>query len=151
MTRVNLGIPVKHLTDEHLLAEHREIKRLCDCLDKSVKCGSIKSIPGKFTLGTGHVKFFLDKMSCIYRRYVMIYLECKRRHFNVTDYSENFRSSYKIYPEYFNDYIASEDDSKIVSERIAERIDHGKLKSYHYKGKLISKQQAIDLLNGKKV
>ena len=28
MTRINSGIPVKSLTDEHLLAEHREIKRL---------------------------------------------------------------------------------------------------------------------------
>jgi deoxyribonuclease (pyrimidine dimer) len=151
MTRVNLGIPVKHLTDEHLLAEHREIKRLCECLDKSIKCGSIKSIPDKFTLGTGHVKFFFNKMNCVYRRYVMIYLECRRRHFNVTDYSENFRCSYRIYPEYFNDYIASEDDNKIVSERISERIDQGKLKLYHYKGKSISKQQEIELLYGKKI
>ncbi len=28
MTRINVSINVKALTDEHLLAEHREIKRL---------------------------------------------------------------------------------------------------------------------------
>lgn len=28
MTRINSAINVKNLTDEHLLAEHREIKRL---------------------------------------------------------------------------------------------------------------------------
>ena len=151
MTRVNLGIPVKRLTDEHLLAEHREIKRLCECLERSIKCGSIRHVPEKYTLGAGHVKFFLNKMNCAYRRYVMIYLECRRRHFNVTDYSENFRSSYRKYPKQFNDYNATEDDRKLIIDRITERIDNGKLKSYHYKGKLISKQQAIDLIYGKEI
>ena len=53
--------------------------------------------------------------------------------------------------DYLNDYIASEDDCKIVSERITERIDRGKLKLYHYNGKLISKQQAIDLIHEKEI
>ena len=50
MTRINSAIPVKCLTDEHLLAEHREIKRLPYNLQKSIKSGSIKRIPNKFTL-----------------------------------------------------------------------------------------------------
>ena len=45
MTRINSVIPVRNLTDEHLLAEHREIKRLPYCLHKSVSCGSIRNIP----------------------------------------------------------------------------------------------------------
>ena len=28
MTRINVGIPPTELTDRHLLAEHREIKRI---------------------------------------------------------------------------------------------------------------------------
>ena len=28
MTRINAGIPVEKLSDQHLLAEHREIKRI---------------------------------------------------------------------------------------------------------------------------
>lgn len=55
MTRINSAIPVKNLTDEHLLAEHREIKRLPYFLSKAIQSGSINNIPEKFTLGKGHV------------------------------------------------------------------------------------------------
>jgi hypothetical protein len=34
MTRINTGIPPKELTDKHLLAEHREIKRIPNCIKK---------------------------------------------------------------------------------------------------------------------
>ena len=44
-----------------LIAEHREIKRIPNC----IKSGKflMKGIPNKFTLGSGHVKFFYDKIS----------------------------------------------------------------------------------------
>ena len=90
MTRINSAIPVRCLTDEHLLAEHREIKRLPYCFERAVKSGSIGKIPDKFALGSGHVLFFLDKFGFVRNRYVEIYEECKRRKFNVEDYSENF-------------------------------------------------------------
>ena len=31
MTRINCGIPPEELSDKHLLAEHREIKRIPNC------------------------------------------------------------------------------------------------------------------------
>ena len=34
MTRVNVGIPPVELVDQHLLAEHREIKRIPNCVAK---------------------------------------------------------------------------------------------------------------------
>ena len=58
MTRINSAIPVKCLTDEMLLAEHKEIKRLPSVLSKAIHCNSINKIPNKFCLGNGHVKFF---------------------------------------------------------------------------------------------
>ena len=90
MTRINSAIPVKCLTDEHLLAEHREIKLLPYNLQKSIKSGSIKRIPNKFTLGTGHVLFFLDKMLFTMNRYILIRYECKLRRLNITDYLGNW-------------------------------------------------------------
>ena len=75
MTRINCAIPVRCLTNEHLLAEHREIKRLPKCLEKSIISGSIKDIPKEFCLGTGHILFFLDKMTFIKERYKEIYNE----------------------------------------------------------------------------
>ena len=62
MTRINSHINPKNLSDEHLLAEHREIKRVPKMLYKSIKKGSVPKIPNKFCLGTGHVTFFYDKI-----------------------------------------------------------------------------------------
>lgn len=63
MTRINSAIPVENLTDEHLMAEHREISRLPGCLLRAIKSGSINKVPKEFTLGKGHVTFFVDKSS----------------------------------------------------------------------------------------
>jgi deoxyribonuclease (pyrimidine dimer) len=70
MTRINSAIKVKFLTDEHLLAEHREIKRLPYAYKKRIETGKgFKDIPKEFTLGTGHVLFFINKNKFkIYRR-----------------------------------------------------------------------------------
>lgn len=91
MTRINSAISVRCLTDEHLLAEHREIKRLPDCFVKSYISGALKRIPNKFCLGTGHVTFFLNKAQFTLDRYKQIHEECIRRGFNVPDYSENWK------------------------------------------------------------
>ena len=60
MTRINVAIPVEELTREHLISEHREIKRIPNMI-KSGRA-KIKNIPPKFKLGPGHVKFFYDKL-----------------------------------------------------------------------------------------
>ena len=64
MTRINAGIPVETLHDKHLIAEHREIKRIPNCIAKGRY--SLKDKPSKFVLGTGHVKFFYEigRASC---------------------------------------------------------------------------------------
>lgn len=87
MTRINSAIPVRRLTDEHLLAEHREIKRLPSCYLKAKTSGALQRIPKKFCLGTGHVTFFLDKFAFSMTRYMTIRKECEERGFNVPDYS----------------------------------------------------------------
>ena len=101
MTRINSAIPVKCLTDEHLLAEHREIKRLPYCLKKAIISGSINKITAKFTLGKCHVLFFLDKMSFVLGRYSEIYYELIHRGFDVQDYSDNWKG---IDSKYFNNH-----------------------------------------------
>ena len=60
MTRINVGILPSELTDKHLLAEHREIKRIPNCIVKGKY--NMNGIPDKFKLGTGHVKFFYNKL-----------------------------------------------------------------------------------------
>ena len=143
MTRINSAIPVQHLTDEHLLAEHREIKRLPYCLERSLKSRSKRRIPSEFCLGTGHVLFFLNKMKFVLRRYKELFTECCKRGFTVTDYSSNFEN---ISMDYLNDYIPTNTEKEILIKRISERLNNSPKSSWHYCGKKLSKEEAIEML-----
>lgn len=149
MTRINSSIPVKNLTDEHLLAEHREIKRLPYFLSKAIQSGSINNIPEKFTLGKGHVLFFLDKQLFARNRYVELFYECQRRGFEITNYGFNWNFSETFLQRYWNDYTPAEDEHQVLVERITERINNSTKKIWHYYGKPITKEEAILLLNTK--
>lgn len=117
MTRINVGIPPAELTDKHLLAEHREIKRI----PNMVKSGRAKivDIPKSFTLGKGHVKFFYNKMAYTQQRYQEIHKECRKRGFNIQNYNSAW---YGLPTELFNNYTPTEQDIKIIKERITERL-----------------------------
>lgn len=143
MTRINSAIPVQNLTDEHLLAEHREIKRLPWCLENAIESGSIKNIPEKFTLGKGHVLFFLDKMSFTHKRYCQIHEELKRRGFNIANYHERWQN---VPARYNNDYTSTVEERDLLIERISERIMNSPKDSFRYYGRIISKEQAVELL-----
>lgn len=117
MTRINSGIPVEELTDKHLLAEAREIKRIPNCISKGRY--NLKGQPKIFTLGTGHVKFFYDKLLYLKNRYEEIYKECKKRNFNVTYFGDAWNNVPK---ELMNDYSPTDRDREIVRERIKERL-----------------------------
>ena len=71
MTRINVGVKPSELTGKHLLAEHREIKRIPNCIKKGRY--KMTGIPNKFKLGTGHVKFFYNKLLFLKNRYIEIY------------------------------------------------------------------------------
>ena len=113
MTRINAGIPPSQLSDKHLLAEHREIKRV----PNSVKSGRavIKDIPENFTLGKGHVKFFYDKLLYLLNRYREIHDECIRRGFNVQYYGAAWCD---IRDDLMNDYTPTEEARNLILERI---------------------------------
>lgn len=117
MTRINCGIPPAELTDRHLMAEHREIKRIPNCISKGKY--SMKGQPNKFTLGTGHVKFFYDKLTYLFSRYESLYAECIRRGFNVTYYGQAFSGTP---PSLWNDYTPTDEDREIIRARIKERL-----------------------------
>jgi hypothetical protein len=118
MTRINCGIPVAELTNKHLLAEHREIKRIPNV----IKSGrySLYGQPKEFTLGTGHVKFFYSRLKYLLDRYHQIHNECKSRGFNVTDYSGAWDD---LPVELMNEYSPTQRDISIVRKRINERLN----------------------------
>ena len=122
MTRINI-IPVSELTDQHLIAEYREITMVPAALTRTLnsKSGFIKKkIPDRFTLNTGHVYFFYDKGLYLYNRYDNIVEEMILRGFN-PDLKRIFPKD--IFPfELFNDWIPTIQEQEIVRSRIKEKI-----------------------------
>lgn len=116
MTRVNVGIHPSELPVKMLIAEHREIKRIPNC----VRSGrySLAGAPKQFTLGAGHVKFFYDKLWYLRRRYTMIHEECVARGYSVQDYSGAFRD---LPVELLGDYRPTWSDRRLLLARLSEK------------------------------
>lgn len=114
MTRINV-IPVEELCDQHLLAEHRELTRIPNCISRGRY--SLKGIPDQYVLGTGHVKFFYDKLSFLKERYRALCDEAAFRGFSVQD-----RWPELDCPELFNAYLPTEEAMALNRSRIAERM-----------------------------
>ena len=121
MTRINCGIPPDQLSDKHLLAEHREIKRIPNAVRRG-KFNMDKQ-PAEFTLGTGHVKFFYDKLLYLKNRYDSLYAECQNRKFNVTYFGDAWNN---VPLKYMNDYNSTLRDIDIVQKRLDEKNGVGK-------------------------
>tara|TARA_R100001143_G_C3344547_1_gene126040 strand:+ start:1074 stop:1385 length:312 start_codon:yes stop_codon:yes gene_type:complete len=100
-----------------LLAEHREIKRIPNAVAKGT--ANITNIPEKFCLGTGHVKFFYDKLEYLLCRYYLVHYGCLVRGFNVQDYS----GAWDGVPKHLmGSYQPTEDDKQLIRDRISERL-----------------------------
>ena len=123
MTRINVGIPPAELVNQHLIAEHREIKRIPNCIAKGKY--NMEGIPDKFKLGIGHVKFFYNKLLYLKNRYISLYNECIKRGFNVQNYIDAWDN---IPQELMNDYKATYKDRLIIQERIYDRTINKKNK-----------------------
>jgi deoxyribonuclease (pyrimidine dimer) len=121
MTRINIVHP-SELTDQHLIAEYREIFMVGSSLQRSLKSKNWnpKDIPIKFTLNTGHVKFFYDKGKYLSNRYDELRTEMKARGMT-PDITRVFKK--EQWPnELWNDWTPNLEDYKIIRERIEERI-----------------------------
>lgn len=116
MTRINTGINAKELPDKLLLAELREIKRIPNV----IKSGryNMTGQPSEFTLGTGHVKFFYDKLEYLLERYNNLRWEALYRGFNVSDWTDAWEG---VPPELMNNYIETQRDRTLIIERIHEK------------------------------
>lgn len=122
MTRINV-VPTAELTTKHLVAEYREITRLPKNLRQSLsrsKPFSMSEIPSTYVLGTGHVKFFYDKMLFLQRRFDNLVSEMLKRGYNPT-----YRDSSIFVPEdkkFYNNYIPTEEAMKLNRQRISDRL-----------------------------
>lgn len=141
--RCNCGINPKNLTDEHLFAESRELKMLPSLYER-VGDNSINKVPKEFTLGKGHMLFFLYKPTYTWHRYDDVLFECYKRGFNVKN--EYYRWDVYQKSKCLEQYTETGKEADIVKQRIIERIQNSPKEYFHYYGKRITKQGAIDLL-----
>lgn len=134
MTRINL-VKVQELTDQHLVAEYREIFMVGSALQRSLKSPNWektkKSLPTEFTLNGGHVKFFYNKGKYLHKRYLGLVNEMKRR-----GMKPDPTRAFKVHQwpdDLYRDWSPSEKELEIVRQRIQERIDQ-KPDWYRYSG-----------------
>ena len=138
--RINAGIPVKNLSDEHLRAEELEIAMMPGFFNRVWKGKS--SIPKEFTLGEGHISFFMNKKTWTLNRYKSLHDECIKRGFNIKDKSGRW-----------NEWICDEDvdwvptdiDNQIIKERIISKVNNSPSQFHYYREKM-EKGDLIDLL-----
>jgi len=117
MTRINAGIPPKQLTDKHLMAEHRELKRIPNVVSRGRY--NLKTAPAEFTLGKGHVSFFYTRLGYLKERYIELHNECRARGFNVQSYVSSWDG---VPAELMGGYTPTEEAIRLVSERIKDRL-----------------------------
>ncbi|TNH08701.1 pyrimidine dimer DNA glycosylase/endonuclease V [Testudinibacter sp. TR-2022] len=116
MTRINV-VPVSELCDQHLLAEHRELTRIPNAVAKGKY--NLDGQPDDYKLGTGHVKFFMNKLTFLHKRYQALHQECLARGFNVTNrWAQDLPST----PELWLDYVPTDNALWLNRARIAERM-----------------------------
>jgi len=131
MTRINSAIEPVVLCDQHLLAEYKEMLRL---IAHSYKAKGNR--PTKFTLGKGHVLFFLDKGEFLKKRHGLICNELKRRGFNLT-------YEYSYHADGMNsDYETTQEEYNALYERVVLRMP----KAPKYAKEPISTSECINLL-----
>ena len=121
MTRINIISP-SELTDQHLIAEYREIFMVAGSLKRTLisKSGFVESkVPKNFTLNNGHVYFFYNKGKYLYKRYNLIIKEMKSRGFK-PDENRIFPKDIFIMNNLFNDWEPNQSDIKII--RINKKI-----------------------------
>ena len=124
MTRINIIDP-SELTDQHLIAEYREITMVPGSLNRTLnsKIGYKESkVPKRYTLNGGHVYFFYNKGKYLDKRYHELINEMKQRGFN-PDPNRKFPSDIFKNNNLYNDWMPTIEDQKLIRERIKKRID----------------------------
>ena len=140
MVRVNIINP-KNLTDQHLIAEYKEIIMLIGYVKKHSETSPDK-IPKHYLLGSGHILFFKNKLSYIKNRFNKIKKEMKKRGFkanrniNISRFTEKLKKGWH----------ASEEDKKIIKKRLIQRVKL-KPKWYSYYRKKKPLKFYVDLIN----
>lgn len=121
MTRINLVAP-STLHQKHLLAEYRELPRVFALVQAAELRGLrpyLLDIPADFCLGTGHVKFFYNKLQFLTDRFYQLVAECKARGFNITHMHP---PPCNVGSWWWNNYVPTPEAIALSAARIKERM-----------------------------
>jgi deoxyribonuclease (pyrimidine dimer) len=136
MTRINT-IPPSLLTDQHLMAEYREMPMVNASLARTLRSKrglQINRIPPHYTLNSGHVMFHYNKGLYLFKRFTAIVEELNSRHYNIDPSSRVIDwDVFKAAPNLWNDWNPSFVNHRTNVERIVERIRQ-KPSWYRYQG-----------------
>lgn len=119
--RCNTGIDPWYLTDQHLIAEYRELPMIIGSLRHNnwqVK----SSIPEKLSLGKGHLNFWKNKLYYIRLRHELIKAEMRKRGFkcdNLKIYFDDSPYEFRVNIIGWNPDIQ---DTNILRVRIEEKL-----------------------------
>lgn len=126
MTRINVVEP-SELTNKHLMGELHEITRVYGLVrkaqDRKINKYNFKDKikqPSAYTMGTGHVTYFYDKLGFITNRYNSLCTEAKARGYNVNQIAkEDLERGIDSF--WLGDYIPTQEAIEINRQRIKER------------------------------
>lgn len=117
MTRINV-VPPEELCDQHLRAEFRELTRIPNYIAKNGGCLAAMGLQmTDYCLGTGHVRFFYDKLAFLRKRHLALMAELKARGFKA---ESRWPAYMPYYPAFWKDYEPTEYALRINRERIEE-------------------------------
>ena len=124
MTRINLVAP-SELSDQHLVAEYREIFMVGAALQRSIKSinweSTKRNLPKEFTLNIGHVKFFYNKGKYLHNRYLALINEMMIRGMNPNPKRKFKKEQWP--KEFYQDWEPESKDIKLIRERIKDKIN----------------------------
>jgi deoxyribonuclease (pyrimidine dimer) len=127
MTRINLVEP-QELTRQHLLAEIRELPRVFTMVKGYKSQGvnyynfkRVKKQPTEYTLGTGHMCHFADKLEWLANRYESLCDEWRSRGYKIQQVARKDLIE-GIDTKFLGVYIVTQEALDINRQRIAERL-----------------------------
>ena len=124
MTRINLIKP-SELSDQHLLAEYREIFMVGSALQRSIKSKkwsfTRENLPKDFTLNLGHVRFFYNKGKYLHKRYLDLINEMRARGMSPNPDRQFKKEQWP--KDLYQDWVPKAKDLQLIRERIQDKIN----------------------------
>lgn len=123
MTRINV-IDVFDLTDQHVMAEYRELPMIIGSLKRTLnsKHGvKYSRIPNQYTLNKGHVCFFYNKKQFLINRYQQLIDSLVDRKYQIKPNQRNV--DWSVFDRvHCIQWTPTNDDKKLNFSRIKQRL-----------------------------